>query len=77
MKCQVLVALLGLSLILFGASTEASYCPCNLLKAEVCGTNGVTYKNRCFFECTQREYKRLGRNLNIRRLGSCQDNRYF
>ncbi|XP_017065415.2 uncharacterized protein LOC108104064 [Drosophila eugracilis] len=70
MKLLVLVGLLGLLVTLFVGSTEASYCPCNLRKAEVCGTNGVTYQNRCLFDCTQREYRKLGRTLNIRKQGS-------
>ncbi|XP_017062261.1 chymotrypsin inhibitor-like [Drosophila ficusphila] len=71
MKWLFLVALLGLLVALFGGSAEATYCPCNLMKAEVCGTNGITYKNRCLFECTQRMYRKLGRTLNIRKQGSC------
>ncbi|XP_016980772.1 uncharacterized protein LOC108045842 [Drosophila rhopaloa] len=77
MKCLALMVFLCLLAILFSGATEASYCPCNLLKAEVCGSNGVTYKNRCFFECTQRVYRKLGRILNVRKVGSCQANRYF
>ncbi|XP_043641163.1 serine protease inhibitor Kazal-type 1-like [Drosophila teissieri] len=71
MKFMAIMTLLGLLAMLLVASSEASYCPCNLRKAEVCGTNGVTYQNRCVFECTQREYRKLGRNLNIQKLGSC------
>ncbi|KMY89834.1 uncharacterized protein LOC27208601 [Drosophila simulans] len=76
MKFLAMMALLGLLAILFLASSEASYCPCNLRKAEVCGTNGVTYQNRCVFECTQREYRKLGRILNIKKMGSCQASRF-
>ncbi|XP_016932156.3 agrin [Drosophila suzukii] len=71
MKYLILVVLLGLLVTLFVGSTEASFCPCNLRKAEVCGSNGVTYKNRCEFECSQREYKKLGRILNVRKQGPC------
>lgn len=52
--------------------SEAAFCPCDLTNKEmICGSNGVTYKNRCEFECTQREYKKLGRTLNIKSVGAC------
>lgn len=56
----------------FVGMSEAAFCPCNLTNKEmVCGSNGVTYKNRCEFECTQREYTKLGRTLNVRNVGAC------
>lgn len=52
--------------------SEASFCPCDLkVKGQVCGSNGVTFVNRCEFDCTQRDYKKLGRNLNIQKMGPC------
>ncbi|XP_022225950.1 agrin-like [Drosophila obscura] len=74
MKCFALISILALVLAsMCLAPAEASFCPCNLKteKTEVCGSNGVTYKNRCEFECTQRDYKKLGRVLNIRNSGPC------
>ncbi|XP_017032754.1 uncharacterized protein [Drosophila kikkawai] len=73
MKSLALVVLLAFLVTLLTGSSEASYCPCDLkTKAtEICGTNGVTYKNRCEFECTQREHKKLGRILSIRKEGQC------
>lgn len=54
--------------------SEGAFCPCDLSnKEQICGTNGVTYKNRCEFECTQRDYKKLGRTLNIAKSGPCQN----
>ncbi|KAM8717563.1 hypothetical protein ACLKA7_004285 [Drosophila subpalustris] len=66
--------LLFVCCVILGQSgqSEASFCPCNLKeKGQVCGSNGVTFVNRCEFECTQRDYKKLGRTLNIRNLGPC------
>ncbi|XP_016932168.2 uncharacterized protein [Drosophila suzukii] len=73
MKCLALLVLLVLLITLFSGSSEGSFCPCDLKTkgTEVCGSNGVTYKNRCEFECTQRDYKKLGRTLNIQKDGSC------
>ncbi|EDV99367.1 agrin [Drosophila grimshawi] len=73
MKSLNLFALVVLVLAaIWLGQTEASFCPCNLReKGQVCGSNGVTYVNRCEFECTQRDYKKLGRALNIRNMGPC------
>ncbi|XP_020803192.1 uncharacterized protein LOC110183970 [Drosophila serrata] len=73
MKCLALVVLLALLVTLLAGSSEASYCPCDLkTKAtQICGSNGVTYQNRCEFECTQRDYRKLGRSLNVRKEGQC------
>ncbi|XP_004530247.1 agrin-like [Ceratitis capitata] len=52
--------------------SAASFCPCDLSqKGQICGSNGITYKNRCEFECTQKDYKKLGRTLNIAKTGPC------
>ncbi|XP_034475200.1 uncharacterized protein LOC117782259 [Drosophila innubila] len=72
MKSLNLFALLLFICVVFLGQSEASYCPCNLKeKGQVCGSNGVTFVNRCEFECTQRDYKKLGRTLNIKNLGPC------
>ncbi|XP_052853174.1 uncharacterized protein LOC128262742 [Drosophila gunungcola] len=73
MKCLALVVVMAILVALFAGSSEGSYCPCDLKTkgSEVCGSNGVTFKNRCEFECTQRNYKKLGRILNIRSDGPC------
>ncbi|ALC39347.1 CG42486 [Drosophila busckii] len=73
MKCLAFCALLLFVLAAFSwTPAEGSFCPCNLgEKGQVCGTNGVTYKNRCEFECTQRDYKKLNRQLNIKNMGPC------
>ncbi|XP_030556542.1 agrin-like [Drosophila novamexicana] len=73
MKSLNLLALLvfALAAIWLGYA-EASFCPCDLKqKGQVCASNGVTYTNRCEFECTQRDYKKLGRQLNIQKMGPC------
>ncbi|EDW88114.2 uncharacterized protein LOC26535341 [Drosophila yakuba] len=73
MKFLTLLLVLGMLIALFAGSSEGSFCPCDLKTkgSEVCGSNGVTFKNRCEFECSQRDYKKLGRTLNIRNEGPC------
>ncbi|XP_037961160.1 uncharacterized protein LOC119690219 [Teleopsis dalmanni] len=58
----------------FILDADASYCPCDLSQkgqSKVCGSNGVTYANRCEFECAQKEYTVLKRKLNIAKMGQC------
>uniref|UniRef100_A0A1B0A4G7 Kazal-like domain-containing protein n=1 Tax=Glossina pallidipes TaxID=7398 RepID=A0A1B0A4G7_GLOPL len=64
---------LTLTIILFISIAQAqALCDCNFkTKEEICGSNGVTYKNRCEFECTQRDYKKLQRQLNVAKMGHC------
>ncbi|EDW75863.1 uncharacterized protein Dwil_GK15162 [Drosophila willistoni] len=73
MKYFTIVSVIALIMAMMMLSpVEGSFCPCNLKeKGEVCGSNGVTYKNRCEFDCTQRDYKKLGRKLNIQKMGTC------
>lgn len=77
MRSFNLFALLSLCMLLacviFAGQAEAAMCSCNFKEkgAQVCGTNGVTFVNRCEFECTQRDYKKLGRTLNIAKMGPC------
>lgn len=72
MKSFSLFAVLLLVLAAFATLTQASFCPCDLSqKGQICGSNGITYKNRCEFECTQKDYKKLGRTLNIAKTGPC------
>ncbi|TDG44761.1 hypothetical protein AWZ03_008817 [Drosophila navojoa] len=73
MKSLSLLLLLSFVLtVVWLGQSEANFCPCNLNeKVQICGSNGITYTNRCEFECTQREYKGLGRKLSIRKMGPC------
>ncbi|XP_053957624.1 uncharacterized protein LOC129249169 [Anastrepha obliqua] len=72
MKSFSLFAVLLMLFAVFATQAQASFCPCDLTqKGQICGSNGITYKNRCEFECTQKDYKRLGRTLNIAKTGAC------
>lgn len=72
MKLNTIFVLVLVTIAAFVGLTQAAFCPCDLSnKDKICGSNGVTYKNRCEFECTQREYNKLGRTLNIKQVGAC------
>ncbi|XP_037882139.1 serine protease inhibitor Kazal-type 9-like [Glossina fuscipes] len=73
MKVFSIFLLLILTITLFMSIAQAqALCDCNFkTKEEICGSNGVTYKNRCEFECTQRDYKKLQRTLNVAKMGHC------
>lgn len=52
--------------------SKANLCNCDLtIQDMVCGSNSITYRNRCEFECTQREYMKLGRILKLQKNGHC------
>nr|AAY98015.1 protease inhibitor [Stomoxys calcitrans] len=72
MKLSMVLILMAVALSGCPNSVLAIYCPCNLRNWDpVCGTNGTTYVNRCEFECTQREYAKLGRRIYIAKKGRC------
>lgn len=59
--------------LVYAPQTEAAQCDCNFAEkgAEVCGSNGVTYINRCEFACLARDYMKLGRRLAVAKEGKC------
>ncbi|XP_034475199.1 protease inhibitor 2 [Drosophila innubila] len=52
-------------------SSGRPLCPCPRNMEPVCGSNDVTYSNRCLFECEQRSMERSGRSLKLLRTGEC------
>lgn len=64
----------ALVLMIFAFQTQPSsgaLCPCPRNYDPVCGSNSVTYSNRCEFECTKRDVERSGRSLDMARAGPC------
>uniref|UniRef100_A0A1L8DP32 Putative kazal-type serine protease inhibitor-like protein n=1 Tax=Nyssomyia neivai TaxID=330878 RepID=A0A1L8DP32_9DIPT len=48
---------------------EKVSCPCPRIYLPVCGSDDVTYSNKCEFECVAKSAK--GRSLSIKREGRC------
>ncbi|XP_075151061.1 uncharacterized protein LOC142225168 [Haematobia irritans] len=72
MKFLIFVIFLMLVLSSYHNTVLGIYCPCNLRFWDpVCATNGITYVNRCEFECTERAYAILGRRIFVIRKGPC------
>lgn len=67
------MAFVVLVFAIFAGQAEAAMCDCNFNEkgAEVCGSNGITYINRCEFQCTQRDYMKLRRTLRVAKQGPC------
>lgn len=59
--------------LVYAQQTEAAKCDCNFAEkgAEVCGSNGVTYINRCEFACLARDFMKLGLRLIVAKEGKC------
>ncbi|XP_055915888.1 agrin-like [Eupeodes corollae] len=65
------VFVLVITLVLV-APIQGTFCPCEVGgQGQVCGSNKVTYNSRCEFDCTQRQYRQLGKTLNIAKIGPC------
>ncbi|KAL7740333.1 hypothetical protein ACLKA6_018774 [Drosophila palustris] len=70
-----LLSLLLALCLLFGAFVNAEegtpLCPCPRNMDPVCGSNNVSYQNRCLFDCARRHLERSGRSLQLLRSGNC------
>ncbi|XP_059220679.1 ovomucoid [Stomoxys calcitrans] len=72
MKFVYLICALVLMVFTFSPQpTSATLCPCPRNYDPVCGSNSVTYSNRCEFDCTRRDMERSGRSLGMARAGPC------
>ncbi|XP_005175386.1 serine protease inhibitor Kazal-type 2 [Musca domestica] len=72
MKFLHLILALVLAICAFNTQpASAELCPCPRNYDPVCGSNLVTYSNRCEFECSKREVERSGRSLGLARSGPC------
>ncbi|XP_033173904.1 serine protease inhibitor Kazal-type 2 [Drosophila mauritiana] len=50
---------------------DKPFCPCPRNYEPVCGSNLVTYPNRCEFDCVRRNVERQGRSMGLLRDGTC------
>ncbi|XP_032583232.1 serine protease inhibitor Kazal-type 2 [Drosophila sechellia] len=50
---------------------EKPFCPCPRNFEPVCGSDLVTYPNRCEFNCARRNVERQGRSMGLLRDGTC------
>ncbi|XP_075154053.1 serine protease inhibitor Kazal-type 1-like [Haematobia irritans] len=72
MKFWYFICALVLVIFTFNTQpTSGELCPCPRNYDPVCGTNSVTYSNRCEFTCSKREEERRGRSLDMARAGPC------
>ncbi|XP_055915889.1 leech-derived tryptase inhibitor C-like [Eupeodes corollae] len=52
------------------SSSEAA-CPCPRNYQPVCGSDSVTYSNKCLLDCASEEMGRQGRSMRMLKMGSC------
>ncbi|XP_063365232.1 serine protease inhibitor Kazal-type 1-like [Cydia amplana] len=48
-------------------------CPCARIYMPLCASNGVTYNNKCEFECAQRNLANTGVQIGVIRHGRCEE----
>lgn len=67
-----LFVIIGIVLIVthFAAAAEdADFCVCTREYNPICASNGVTYSNRCYYDCEKKKNKDLG----IQFMGDCDE----
>ncbi|XP_017464734.1 PREDICTED: ovomucoid-like [Rhagoletis zephyria] len=46
-------------------------CMCGRIFSPVCGSDSITYSNKCLFECARKKLSLKGRSLTLARSGAC------
>merc|ERR1711875_125282 len=54
-----------------GKCVKSCQKPCTKIRKPVCGSDGVTYANKCVFEIAQCEAKKVGKKLTLKNNGPC------
>lgn len=72
MKFMFVALFLAFVAILEVSATDRPYCICTRDYSPVCGNNGVTYANKCEFQCAKdRLQGRAADDFKITRGGEC------
>lgn len=69
--CLILVAFADDQVDPEEKAIHKTICPCGRNYDPVCGTNLISYSNRCLLNCARRELARSGRSMDLLRQGNC------
>jgi Kazal-type serine protease inhibitor domain len=52
---------------------DVALCPCPMIYLPVCGSDNVTYSNKCTLKCEYRTKRGKAINLRMVKLGACNE----
>ncbi|XP_073961581.1 protease inhibitor 2-like isoform X2 [Choristoneura fumiferana] len=75
-----LLLVLSLSLLALASAYQEtpwlSSCPCGRIYVPLCGSDGLTYNNRCEFDCRASQLRKIlgvDNNIFVKKTGRCED----